>query len=255
MSRVCVATTASAAATQALGACLGRVLKPGSVLALDGDLGAGKTQFTQGVAAGMGIADPVTSPTFSVMVAYPHASVPLYHFDLYRLEDSAELEDIAFYDYVEADGVACIEWAAKFPDALPDDRLEIYLVVCSAVEGADAEGAVPEGPDAEGSVVEGPAFESADTESQAPESADAKGAASEGPDTESPAPEGTAPEGADAGTEQARREVWAEAYGPQAQALLQAWRAEWKACSADWVRASQGTYASEQVSNEGKTHA
>lgn len=230
MSRVCVATTASAAATQALGACLGRVLKPGSVLALDGDLGAGKTQFTQGVAAGMGIAGSVTSPTFSVMVAYPHASVPLYHFDLYRLEDSAELEDIAFYDYVEADGVACIEWAAKFPDALPDDRLEIYLVVCPAVEGADAEGA---------------AFEGSDTESPAPE-----GAAAEGSVVESPAFEG-----ADAGTEQARREVWAEAYGPQAQALLQAWRAEWKACSADWVRVSQGTYASEQASNEGKTHA
>jgi len=97
------------------------------VVLLDGDLGAGKTHFTQGLAAGLGIAAEVTSPTFNLLYEYREGRLPLYHFDLYRLEDAAELEDIGFYEFVEADGVACIEWASKFPDEMPDERIAIVI--------------------------------------------------------------------------------------------------------------------------------
>lgn len=129
-----IGRTNSAEETKALAAKLAGALEPGAVIALDGDLGAGKTQFTQGLAAALGIADAVTSPTFNLMVVYDGGRLPLYHFDLYRLEDPLELEDVGFYEYVEADGVACVEWATKFPDELPDDRLEVYLEVTGETE-------------------------------------------------------------------------------------------------------------------------
>lgn len=124
-------TSGSVERTKELGALLAGCVQPGAVIALDGGLGAGKTHFTQGFAAGLGVADSVTSPTFTVMVAYAgeigSARMPLYHFDLYRLEDVTELEDIGFYDYVEADGVSCIEWASKFADELPESTLWLSL--------------------------------------------------------------------------------------------------------------------------------
>ena len=110
--------------TQRIAAALAEVVVPGTVIALEGDLGAGKTHFTQGLARGLGV---VTSPTFNVMSVYDQGRLPLYHFDLYRLEDALELEDIAFYDYVEADGVSCIEWAAKFPEEIPAQALWISI--------------------------------------------------------------------------------------------------------------------------------
>lgn len=120
-------TTESVEQTREAAANLARVLEPGAVILLDGDLGAGKTHFTQGLAAGLGIASEVTSPTFNLLFEYRDGRLPLYHFDLYRLEDALELEDIGFYEFVEADGVACIEWAAKFPDDMPDERIALYI--------------------------------------------------------------------------------------------------------------------------------
>lgn len=113
--------------TQRIAAALAKVVVPGTVIALEGDLGAGKTHFTQGLARGLGVGEAVTSPTFNVMSVYDQGRLPLYHFDLYRLEDALELEDIAFYDYVEADGVSCIEWAAKFPEEIPAQALWVSI--------------------------------------------------------------------------------------------------------------------------------
>ena len=113
--------------TPRIAAALAKVVVPGTVIALEGDLGAGKTHFTQGLARGLGVGEAVTSPTFNVMSVYDQGRLPLYHFDLYRLEDALELEDIAFYDYVEADGVSCIEWAAKFPEEIPAQALWISI--------------------------------------------------------------------------------------------------------------------------------
>lgn len=126
-------TSDSVERTQELAACLAKCVQPGAVVALDGDLGAGKTHFTQGFAEGLGVKSAVTSPTFTVMVEYVDGRLPLYHFDLYRLENAVELEDVAFYDYVEADGVSCIEWASKFADELPDSAL--WLSITTGTDG------------------------------------------------------------------------------------------------------------------------
>ena len=122
-----IARTCSVEQTQQVAAALAEAVAPGSVVTLDGDLGAGKTHFTQGLAAALGIVDLVTSPTFNLMVVYEGGRIPLYHFDLYRLEDPYQLEDLAFYEVVEGDGVSCIEWASKFPDEMPEDRLEVFI--------------------------------------------------------------------------------------------------------------------------------
>ena len=124
-----IATTESASETKQVAAALALVVGPGEVITLDGELGAGKTQFTQGFAVELDIEGPVTSPTFNLVSVYEDGSVPLYHFDLYRLDGAEELEDIDFYGIVEGQGVSCIEWASKFPDEMPEDRLEVYLEV------------------------------------------------------------------------------------------------------------------------------
>lgn len=122
-----VAQTNSPEQTKRCAAALAVLLEGSEVLALDGDLGAGKTHFTQGLAAGLGINRAVTSPTFNVLITYDEGRLPLYHFDLYRLEKPEDLEDIGFTEYIESDGVSCIEWASKFAQELPDERLDIYL--------------------------------------------------------------------------------------------------------------------------------
>lgn len=96
---------------------------------LSGGLGAGKTQFAQGFAQGLGIREPVVSPTFNIVLTYPQGRVPLYHFDLYRLEAPDQLEDIAFFETVEGDGASLIEWGELFPDDMPDDHLQVSLTV------------------------------------------------------------------------------------------------------------------------------
>jgi tRNA threonylcarbamoyladenosine biosynthesis protein TsaE len=114
-------------ATFALGRTLGRLLAAGDVVCLTGDLGAGKTLLVQGIAAGLDVNDDVTSPTFTILQVYETGRLPLYHFDLYRLDSPDELEGIGFADYTRGDGVAVIEWADKFPAAMPDEHLLIEI--------------------------------------------------------------------------------------------------------------------------------
>jgi tRNA threonylcarbamoyladenosine biosynthesis protein TsaE len=111
--------------TMDFGAALGKVLTDGNVLALQGDLGAGKTHFVQGIAKGMGIDAVVTSPTFTILNYYENA-IPLQHFDFYRLEEEYELDDLGFDDYLQS-GVTVIEWSEKFPDRLPVDAAVIRI--------------------------------------------------------------------------------------------------------------------------------
>ncbi len=117
--------TRSEEETVSFGKMLGAVLQCGDVLALQGDLGAGKTHFVQGIALGMGITEPIVSPTFTIFNYYDYP-VPLQHFDFYRLNDEYELDDLGFDEYLSA-GVTVIEWSEKFPDRLPDDAALIGI--------------------------------------------------------------------------------------------------------------------------------
>ncbi len=121
--------THNADETRALAASLGALLRPGDVLCLIGDLGAGKTTFTQGLALGLGLPseEPVNSPTFTLLAEHPGGRVPLYHFDVYRLDGSSGLYDLAFDEYLSGDGVVVIEWADRIADALPLERIDIAL--------------------------------------------------------------------------------------------------------------------------------
>ncbi len=118
----------SAEETERLGERLAQALRPGDVLALTGDLGAGKTCFVRGLARGLGIGEPVTSPTFNMLLVH-QGTLTLYHFDLYRLEREAELEDIDFRETLELGGVSAIEWGDRFPRSLPVDVLFVELTV------------------------------------------------------------------------------------------------------------------------------
>lgn len=108
--------------TEQLGEQLGRTLRPGSVVAYRGDLGMGKTAFTRGLARGLGCTCRVTSPTFTIVNEYSGA-LPLFHFDMYRLDSSDELFDIGWGDYLSRGGVCAVEWSERVEDALPDDAL------------------------------------------------------------------------------------------------------------------------------------
>lgn len=127
-----IATTVSVDDTKQLARGIAALLEPGDTILLSGDLGAGKTQFTQGLAAGLGATEPVISPTFNIVLTYPSGRLPLHHFDLYRLERADQLEDIALREYLESDGVCVIEWAEKFPTAYDE-----YLALDIAKVGED----------------------------------------------------------------------------------------------------------------------
>ena len=111
-------TTNSPAQTEAVGEALGQVLLPGTVLAYRGDLGAGKTAFTRGLARGLGAAEPVTSPTYTIVNEYLSGRIPLFHFDMYRLKNSDDLFDIGWDDYLERGGVCAVEWSENVADAM-----------------------------------------------------------------------------------------------------------------------------------------
>ena len=110
--------TTSPKETEAVAEALGKVLKPGTVLAYTGDLGAGKTAFTRGLARGLGATDMVTSPTYTIVNEYLSGRMPLFHFDMYRLASSDDLWDIGWEDYLERNGVCAVEWSENVADAM-----------------------------------------------------------------------------------------------------------------------------------------
>ena len=112
--------TKSPEQTEALGERLAKLLRPGDVIAYYGDLGAGKTAFTRGLAAGLGIRETVTSPTYTIVNEYLSGRMPLFHFDMYRLSSSDELFDIGWEDYLARGGVCAVEWSENVKDALTD---------------------------------------------------------------------------------------------------------------------------------------
>ncbi len=112
--------TNSPSETEKIGAKLAEQLNPGAVLAYRGDLGAGKTAFTRGLARGLGITDPVTSPTYTIVNEYLQGRLPLFHFDMYRLSCADDLFDIGWEDYLERGGVCAVEWSENVADAMED---------------------------------------------------------------------------------------------------------------------------------------
>ena len=110
--------TNSPAETEAVGAALARALEPGTVIAYRGDLGAGKTAFTRGLARGLGVKESVTSPTYTIVNEYLNGRMPLFHFDMYRLGSSDDLWDIGWEDYLERGGICAVEWSENVEDAL-----------------------------------------------------------------------------------------------------------------------------------------
>ena len=118
--------TKSEAETVEEGARLGKTLSPGAIVALYGELGAGKTAFTRGLTEGLGIKMRVQSPTFTIVNEYP-GEIPLFHFDMYRLETENELYDIGWDDYLERGGVCAVEWSEKVPNAFPPDTIFVKL--------------------------------------------------------------------------------------------------------------------------------
>ena len=112
--------TNSPAETEEIGSALGNIIKPGTVIAYRGDLGAGKTAFTRGLARGLGSTELVTSPTYTIVNEYLGGRCPLFHFDMYRLASSDDLWDIGWEDYLDRNGVCAVEWSENVEDAMED---------------------------------------------------------------------------------------------------------------------------------------
>lgn len=127
-------TTHGPGETRAAGRRLAAKLRAGDVLLLRGPLGAGKSEMTRGIAEGLGVTETVTSPSFTILNVYESGSVPLYHFDWYRLESEEELYELGMDEYLGGDGIAAVEWPDQCPDAIPNDCLEAVL----EPEGEDA---------------------------------------------------------------------------------------------------------------------
>lgn len=122
-----VIETRSPEETYNVGKKLGENAVPGQVFTLTGDLGVGKTVFTQGLAKGLGIEDAVNSPTFTIVQVYEEGRLPFYHFDVYRIGDVEEMEEVGFEDYIMGDGVSLIEWADLIEEILPEERTQITI--------------------------------------------------------------------------------------------------------------------------------
>lgn len=118
--------TRSPKETLELGQRIGELLQPGSIICLSGELGAGKTALTQGLAKGLGVYDYITSPTYTIVNEY-EGRIPLFHFDVYRLENEEEIYEIGFDEYLEKNGVVVIEWASIIENALPHEHLWITI--------------------------------------------------------------------------------------------------------------------------------
>lgn len=106
---------------------IGKQAKPGQIYTLNGDLGVGKTVFTQGIAQGLGITEPVNSPTFTIVQVYEEGRLPLYHFDVYRIGDVEEMDEIGYEDYFYGEGVCLIEWAELIQEILPDNIISVTI--------------------------------------------------------------------------------------------------------------------------------
>ncbi len=122
-----VIETYSAEETYELGRQLGRQAEAGAVYTLIGDLGVGKTVLTQGVAAGLGIEEPISSPTFTIVQIYEEGRLPFYHFDVYRIGDVEEMDEIGYEDYFYGDGICLIEWANLIEEILPSEYTKITI--------------------------------------------------------------------------------------------------------------------------------
>lgn len=120
--------------TRAYGEKLAQKLHPGDVLLLLGDLGAGKSELTRGLAKGLGIDETITSPTFTILNVYESGELPLYHFDWYRLNSVEELWEMGMEEYLGGNGVAVVEWPSQCPEAIPETRLEVNIVPLSETE-------------------------------------------------------------------------------------------------------------------------
>ena len=118
--------TNSPAETEAIGAALGKIIEPGTVIAYRGDLGAGKTAFTRGLARGLGCTEIVTSPTYTIVNEYLGGRIPLFHFDMYRLGSSDDLWDIGWEDYLDRGGVCAVEWSENVDDAMEN---AVYITI------------------------------------------------------------------------------------------------------------------------------
>lgn len=133
-----------------LGKELAELMEMNDCVVLSGDLGAGKTQFAKGFAAGLGVDDDITSPTFNILFEYVGDELPLLHFDLYRLDEEDELTDIDFFGLLESGGVCLIEWGDKFVAAMPDERIDVTITVAddevreAAITGRGSRGAAVE---------------------------------------------------------------------------------------------------------------
>ena len=119
--------THAAQETRDLGAKLAAHLRPGDVVLLRGDLGAGKSEFARGVARGLGVTGPVPSPSFTILNVYDEGRMPLYHFDWYRIHDPDEIGEMGFEEQIGGDGIALIEWSEQAPEYVPDRALEIHI--------------------------------------------------------------------------------------------------------------------------------
>ena len=113
--------------TFTIGKKLAETVRPGEIYTLNGDLGVGKTVFTKGLAAGLGIKEPVTSPTFTILQEYESGRLPLYHFDVYRIGDPEEMDEIGYEDYFYGDGVCLIEWASMIGELIPETAIQVTI--------------------------------------------------------------------------------------------------------------------------------
>ena len=129
--------------TEKVGIALGKILRPGTVLAYEGDLGAGKTAFTRGLAKGLGCTDLVTSPTYTIVNEYLSGRLPLFHFDMYRLRSAEDLWDIGWEDYLDRGGVCAVEWSENVAEAMEDAIIVTIEKTGEEARRITIEGGVP----------------------------------------------------------------------------------------------------------------